>query len=315
MTWTRCHHWTSTHGIPVKTTCSLWLMCVGAASSAGVKTCPSALSDKHPASHSICSPSPCLINELSFPAPLPASATLKQKLLALSRYPNGCMFLSPPPLPRWARSHWLVMFCFPLFCLRLLEGSLNELSWQSRNAWNPWINGNNFVVGVFFFLAEMWSLVALCVFVCTLMILFVCLFVWVCMNGFEAMCRAFGPHWSIIPLQKLEHSLTVVCVTLHLSAVSAQLLSCPPFLPSALSLPLCPLFLPCLLLQGSGQPFVQLKLLSFVCAAFFILVLIAMVVCLSWTPYFTLGSPLFDTPPLIRIPILGPLWYWNPTAA
>lgn len=77
--------------------------------------------------------------------------------------------------------------------------------------------------------------------------------------------------------------------------------------PSTLSLPLCPVFLPCLLLHGSGQPFVQLKLPSFVCAAFFILVLIAMVVCLSWTPYFTLSSPLFDTPPLIRIPILGPL--------
>lgn len=85
--------------------------------------------------------------------------------------------------------------------------------------------------------------------------------------------------------------------------------SCPVILlpQSTLSLPLCPLFLPCLLLQGSGQPFVQLKLPSFVCAAFFILVLIAMVVCLSWTPYFTLSSPLFDTPPLIRIPILGPL--------
>lgn len=71
--------------------------------------------------------------------------------------------------------------------------------------------------------------------------------------------------------------------------------------------PLCPFFLPCLLLQGSEQLFVQLKLPSFVCAALFILVLIAMVVCLSWTPYFMLSSLLFDTPPLIRIPILGPL--------
>lgn len=64
---------------------------------------------------------------------------------------------------------------------------------------------------------------------------------------------------------------------------------------------------PVALRHGSEQPFVQLKLPSFVCAAFFILVLIGMVVCLSWTPSFTLGSPLFDTPPLIRIPILGPL--------
>lgn len=90
----------------------------------------------------------------------------------------------------------------------------------------------------------------------------------------------------------------------HLSKI---LFLSPFFLLLPSTLPLCPLFLPCLLLQGSGQSFVQLKLPSFVCPAFFILVLIAMVVCLSWTPYFTLSSPLFDTPPPIRIPILGPL--------
>jgi hypothetical protein len=40
--------------------------------------------------------------------------------------------------------------------------------------------------------------------------------------------------------------------------------------------------------------------------------LIAVVVCLCWSPYFTL---LCLTPALIRIPVLGLLWYWNPPAS
>lgn len=144
----------------------------------------------------------------------------------------------------------------------------------------------------------------------------VCLFgcVWMGCGG-ERCISSLLVHYSSSEAGNLEHSLTVGSVTIHLPAISAKLLSCPLLPPSSLSFHLCPFFLPCLLLQGSEQPFVQLKLPSFVCAAFFILVLIGMVVCLSWTPSFTLSSPLFDTPPLIRIPILAPLWYWNPTAA
>lgn len=53
--------------------------------------------------------------------------------------------------------------------------------------------------------------------------------------------------------------------------------------------------------EAVGSPFVQLKLPPFCLSGlfffsfFFILVLIAVVVCLSWTPYFTPGSLLFGT--------------------
>lgn len=166
----------------------------------------------------------------------------------------------------------------------------------------------------------MWSLVPLCtcVYECVReWVMRVCLDVYEWLWGWVYCISSPLVHYSSSEAGNLEHSLTVGSVTIHPHFQPSQqnsglVLILPP---STLALLLCPFRLPCLLLQGSGQTFVQLKLPSFVWSAFFILVLIAMVVCLSWTPYFTLSSPLFDTPPMIRIPILGPLWYWNPTAA
>lgn len=145
--------------------------------------------------------------------------------------------------------------------------------------------------------------VSVCVSVC----LFGC--VWMGCGGVRCISSLLV-HYSSSEAGNLEHSLTVGSVTIHLPTISAKLLS--SFYHQVVSLFSFTSLLPSM---SREQPFVQLKLPSFVCAAFFILVLIGMVVCLSWTPSFTLSSPLFDTPPLIRIPILGPLWYWNPTAA
>lgn len=102
-----------------------------------------------------------------------------------------------------------------------------------------------FCVCLWWGLAGMWSLVPPCVFVCQKCVReWGCVFVWTCMNGFEAgVCCISSPlvHYSSSEAGNLEHSLTVVCVTIHLSAISAKLLSCPPFttkysLPSFMSL-------------------------------------------------------------------------------
>lgn len=71
--------------------------------------------------------------------------------------------------------------------------------------------------------------------------------------------------------------------------------------------------------EAVGSPFVQLKLPPFCLSGFFFF----FYPCANrrgrvpeLDPIFHARLPfVWHTPPLIRIPVLGPLWYWNPTVA
>lgn len=76
-------------------------------------------------------------------------------------------------------------------------------------------------------LAEMWSLVPPCVFVCTWMIMCVCLDVYEWLLGGVYCISSLLVHYSSSEAGNLEHSLTVGSVTIHLPAISAKLSSCP----------------------------------------------------------------------------------------